>query len=91
MFNIPGITGWRRSQGGEFRGLDFAQNDRAGFLEEAHGGGVILWDIVRIDRRSHRCLHPRSKENVFEPERDAVQRTPVVSAVDFLFVLLGGG
>ena len=91
MFKIPWIPGGRRSQGGKFCGLRFSENDRACFLEEPYGCGVIVRDIVGVNGRPHGRLHPRGKENVLESERDAVQWTSVLSITDFRFVLPGGG
>ena len=59
---------------GEFGGHGLAEHDGARVHELGHAGGVLADDMVAVDRRAAGGGHRSGRDDVFDGERNAVQR-----------------
>jgi len=69
---IHGLAGITR---GEFRGHSLAEDDRARRAQRHDASGVPRRTVMPVDRRPVLGRHVRSRNDVFDPDRHAVQRS----------------
>ena len=83
-FDVPGVARDGRIEAGEFGRHRFAQQDGARLAKASNDGRVALGNMPGTQRRAGQRRPAGDVENIFDAERNAVQRAAVVAAVDLV-------
>ena len=82
MLRVVGIRGRAGSHPGEFASNGLTQDDGAGFAQQRDTRGIRRRTVATIDRRTHFRRQVGGVDDVFDPDRDPVQRPARRRAVE---------